>query len=236
MDRYEFMWKLRSLLSDIPLQEREEAIQYYNDYFEDAGKENEADVIASLGSPEKVAETIKKDAEQNHFFDEYEEAKVQKGNEIVEYSYGGQEKEPEPMKSEPEKKRSGGMTALLVILGICASPILFALGAVAFGIFATLFGVVITLVAACIGIVVIFGTSAFGSLLGAVFCFILGVFIMPFHIWAGLAVWGSGFLVGALGLVFLAITVVLCGFVIPKLFQGIGWLFRKCFHRKKKSK
>ena len=56
---------------------------------------------------------------------------------------------------------------------------------------------------------------------------------MPFHIWAGLAVWGSGFLVGALGLVFLAITVGLCGFVIPKLFQGIGWLFRKCFHRKK---
>lgn len=236
MDRYEFMWKLRSLLSDIPLQEREEAIQYYNDYFEDAGKENETEVIASLGSPEKVAENIKRDAEQNHFFDEYEESKVQKGNEIVEYSYGGQEKEPEPMQSEPEKKRSGGMTALLVILGICASPILIALGAVAFGICAVLFGVVIALVVACIGIVATFGSSAFGLLLGSVFCFILGVFTMPLHIWAGLAFLGSGFLVGALGLVFLAITVVLCGFVIPKLFQGMGWLFRKCFHRKKKSK
>lgn len=236
MDRYEFMWKLRSLLSDIPLQEREEAIQYYNDYFEDAGKENEADVIASLGSPEKVAETIKRDTEQNHFFDEYEESKVQKGNEIVEYSYGQQEKEPEQTKGKTEKKRSGGMTALLVILGICASPILIALGAVAFGIFVTLFGVIITLVVACIGIVAGFGSAAFGLLLGSVFCFVLGVFTMPLHIWAGLAFLGSGFLVGALGLVFLAITVVLCGFVIPKLFQGIGWLFRKCFRRKKKSK
>ncbi len=59
MDRAEFMRRLTGLLSDVPPAEREEAIQYYNDYFDDAGEENEQGVIASLGSPEELAKSIK---------------------------------------------------------------------------------------------------------------------------------------------------------------------------------
>ena len=59
MNKVGFMSQLESLLSDVPTAEREEALQYYNDYFEDAGEENEADVIASLGSPKTIAENIK---------------------------------------------------------------------------------------------------------------------------------------------------------------------------------
>lgn len=59
MDRAEFMRRLTALLGDVPLAEREEAIQYYNDYFDDAGEENEQGVIASLGSPEDIARSIK---------------------------------------------------------------------------------------------------------------------------------------------------------------------------------
>ena len=59
MNRIEFISRLETLLQDMPTQEREDAIAYYNDYFDDAGSENEQDVIASLGSPEKVAATIK---------------------------------------------------------------------------------------------------------------------------------------------------------------------------------
>lgn len=59
MNRADFMKNLAELLADVPLTEREEAIQYYNDYFDDAGEENEQSVIASLGSPEQLAGTIK---------------------------------------------------------------------------------------------------------------------------------------------------------------------------------
>lgn len=59
MDRAEFMRRLSDLLQDVPPAEREEALQYYNDYFDDAGEGNEAGVIASLGSPEELAKTIK---------------------------------------------------------------------------------------------------------------------------------------------------------------------------------
>lgn len=59
MNRQQFMDMLESLLQDIPENERKEAIQYYNDYFDDAGVENEARVIEELGSPGQVARLIR---------------------------------------------------------------------------------------------------------------------------------------------------------------------------------
>ncbi len=59
MSRWEFMRQLEDLLSDIPPGEREEALQYYNDYFNDAGRANEQEVIKALGTPEQVAQIVK---------------------------------------------------------------------------------------------------------------------------------------------------------------------------------
>ncbi|MCI9337296.1 MAG: DUF1700 domain-containing protein [Lachnospiraceae bacterium] len=61
MNRADFMNQLESLLQGIASSEREEAIQYYNDYFDDAGAENEREVIEALGNPARVAENIRKD-------------------------------------------------------------------------------------------------------------------------------------------------------------------------------
>ena len=61
MNRTEYMRQLESLLQNISATEREEALQYYNEYFNDAGPENEQNVIEALGNPAKVAENIKKD-------------------------------------------------------------------------------------------------------------------------------------------------------------------------------
>ncbi len=59
MSRWEFMRQLEELLSDISPNEREEALQYYNDYFNDAGKENEQEVIKALGTPGQVAQIVR---------------------------------------------------------------------------------------------------------------------------------------------------------------------------------
>ena len=61
MNRKVFMERLRECLADISAEEREDALTYYESYFEEAGVENEAQVIEELGSPEKVAENIKRD-------------------------------------------------------------------------------------------------------------------------------------------------------------------------------
>ncbi len=65
MKRKEFLAQLERLLWDIPVQEREEALDFYNSYFDDAGEENESSVIQELGSPGKVAAIIKADLGEN---------------------------------------------------------------------------------------------------------------------------------------------------------------------------
>lgn len=62
MNRAEYMKELAYLVQDVPDEEREEALQYYEDYFDDAGPENEAQVIAELGRPEKLAAIIREGA------------------------------------------------------------------------------------------------------------------------------------------------------------------------------
>lgn len=59
MSREEYLEQLAYLLQDISDQERDEAIEFYRDYFEEAGEGRDANVIATLGSPEKVAAQIK---------------------------------------------------------------------------------------------------------------------------------------------------------------------------------
>ena len=61
MNRIEFMTELAALLQDVPAEERRDAMKFYNDYFDDAGEENEQQVIAELGDPAQVAATIKAD-------------------------------------------------------------------------------------------------------------------------------------------------------------------------------
>lgn len=58
MNRNEYMAALRRALSVLPEEERASALRYYEEYFDDAGPENEQEVISDLGAPEKVAEQI----------------------------------------------------------------------------------------------------------------------------------------------------------------------------------
>lgn len=66
MDRAQFMKQLERLLSDISEAEKQEALAYYNSYFDEAGPENEASVIRELGSPGKVAAIIKADLDESN--------------------------------------------------------------------------------------------------------------------------------------------------------------------------
>lgn len=59
MNKEIFLRDLRRFLSDLPEEEREQAVKYYEDYFEDAGPENEEQVICELGTPVDIAKQIK---------------------------------------------------------------------------------------------------------------------------------------------------------------------------------
>ena len=65
MNKDIFLRDLDRFLSDIPQEEREQALKYYEDYFEDAGPENEQQVIQELGSPIELAKQIKASNQEN---------------------------------------------------------------------------------------------------------------------------------------------------------------------------
>lgn len=58
MTRQEYMQQLAVLLAAMPEAERRDALDYYEEYFDAAGPEKEAQTIQELGSPQNVAEKI----------------------------------------------------------------------------------------------------------------------------------------------------------------------------------
>lgn len=58
MTRQEYMQQLAALLAAMPEAERRDALDYYEEYFDAAGPEKEAQTIQELGSPQNVAEKI----------------------------------------------------------------------------------------------------------------------------------------------------------------------------------
>lgn len=59
MNRNEYMESLEKHLKKFPKEEKENALVYYNEYFDDAGIGSENKVIAELGSPVKLAAQLR---------------------------------------------------------------------------------------------------------------------------------------------------------------------------------
>lgn len=76
MTKYEFLGDLSRLLSDLPDEERRQAMKYYEDYFADAGESREQDVLNELGSPDDIAGKIKSDLSENIEYGEGSSAHV----------------------------------------------------------------------------------------------------------------------------------------------------------------
>lgn len=58
MTKTEYIAKLTKYLRKLPQQDYEEAIEYFMEYFEEAGPENEARVIAELGTPKEATHEV----------------------------------------------------------------------------------------------------------------------------------------------------------------------------------
>lgn len=216
MNRKIFMDRLRELLKNIPADERDEALAYYESYFDEAGPENERSVVEELESPEKVAETIKKDlftnAEENP--NAVAEPFLQERKE-EEHTYG----------------RGGDKTSnviLLIIIGILTFPIWVSAAAVLFGLVVAAFGV---LFGGVVGIVA--GTAAF--LIGG-FALVLAGMGMCFagEAAAGLLTTGAGLLLSAAGVLALLFMVWFCGKIVPMICRGIMNLCRRPFKGKER--
>ncbi len=242
MNREEFMRQLESLLQNINRTEREEALQYYNDYFDDAGAENEQEVIEALGNPARVAETIKRDLtvngvgasglgrQDNSYENGYRDEDGQ-GNSVrhpvTQYkSPEGGEGGAEASAPGPGDDGAGGQKkempawqiALLIVGGILLSPV--ALGAVS-----GLAGVLIGLVSGWFALILGFGAAAIALIILLFVLVAAGFCCLAESPVGGIAVMGGGLICGGLGILFLMLTVAMAGIVTPAIVRGCmkGW-------------
>lgn len=231
MSRREFMERLKALLATVPDGEREEALQYYNDYFDDAGPENEEQVIRELGSPEQVAQKIV--AEHSEGVAEYsergyEDARFRESKEIMSQSRKAQDENAGSAGSQnrPEVQKTTNIWKVIAIVLLCilAAPIIIPLGIV---VLVVLIGLVIAAVAVCFGVVVA-GVAVLAAGLVVIGVGLAKLFITPA---IGLAVAGMGFLMFALGIVLSLVILWCCVKIVPWFIRGIVGLIRYPFRK-----
>lgn len=246
MNRSEFMKKLELLLADISSEEREEALQYYRDYFEDAGMENEAEVIRELGSPEKVAATIKADlksdgsveagefTEQGYRDERFDNREIpaQRGNGSKNttgnggtYSYTESQSFGQETKEAP-RTNTGLKIALIILIVLVGAPIVIPL---AIGLLCLVFGLAIGAFAFFAGLVL----GAVGIMLAGAGLIVIGLTLLAAAVPSALLTMGTGCLTFVVGLIGTVATVKLCMVMYPAMCRILVNICRMPFHKGK---
>lgn len=232
MNRIEFMKELEKLLGDIPPEEKDEALQYYRDYFDDAGAENEQRVIAEFGSPQKVAHTVKaglrgKNDESSEYRETgYTDTRFEEKAplaESTEYTY-----DQTACADQKHGMPSWVRVLLIIAAALIGIPIVIP-------IVLAVIAVILSLVcagAALLGSLVI--TAAAVALSGLLMAAagIAGMFAAPA---VGLIICGAGLLLLVIGAIATVGMVKLCMIVCPPLFRWLAGCFRKLFRRKEEN-
>lgn len=221
MNREEFLKKLESLLSDVDASERKEALQYYEEYFEDSEKA-EADVIKELGSPEEVAHSIR---------EELAEKEIVVAQSRTEESGSGKSRtEAETTQSAASGKNSG-MEPWAVVLIVLA--VLFLGIPVGVPLLAAGFGLIVGILAVLFGLLLAAAICAVAFGFAAIICLVVSIIKLVTAPIVGIILMGTALLM--MGLCFLSalITWKACAVVIPAMVRGIVSLCRLPFHNRK---
>lgn len=206
MNREEFLRQLNVLLRDIPENDRLDAIAYYNDYFDEAGAENEKQVIAELESPQKVSEKIKEDLN----------IPLEPENPLqVEHV-------PQADNNTDSQKKNTSWPLIIIIL-VLTFPLWI-------GLVGGLFGLVVGLFGGAIGIVFGLFGAAIGLIFGGIGLIIGGIF--SFSLIEALTLAGIGAILAAIGILILILDAWICIKWIPALCKAIVRGCRKLFQKK----
>ena len=162
MNRYAYLNALSNCIqNELPADEYNNVMQYYTEYFADAGVEKEQEVIAELGAPNELAGKI-----------------------IGEY------RGKQPSDVVIEKKKKGLPVGWFIFIAIIGSPLWFGLLCAAIGIAAAIVAVIVSIIAASValmlsgvtvvigGIVAAFSNGANGAMVAGIGCLSVGVGIL----------------------------------------------------------
>ena len=95
MNKTEFIKQLEKRLKRLPKEDREDAIRYYEEYFEEMGADDSTDVTNTLGAPDEIAREIIATCTEKHMDAQKERGGIKNNTTVI----------------------------WMIILGICASPV-----------------------------------------------------------------------------------------------------------------
>lgn len=237
MTKYEFLGDLSRLLSDLSEEERNEALQYYEDYFADAGREQEQAIIQELESPEKVAAKIRETEAENLQYGEPGQMKDAKYPDVVDGTYrdaGSNAGEGNGQTEGFQKKGNGGQNASAASKSTTSEErsnlilkwILVAILAI------IIIPVVVPVIAGCVITILVLILTLFLTFFGTgIGLGIAGVASMLVGLYHAITVNVADAIVGiGAGLVMLPIGIILCylgGLLLLKLMPGVWKLCEK---------
>ena len=207
MNRYDYLKQLENLLQDINEDDRKEALDYYQSYFDEAGEENEQEVIETLGSVEQLASIIK-DGLNNDF-----EQDIEIGDEGITHNKYNQKHEIQEIKQKINKKDL--MIFVILFLCLCV-PISSILNSI-FGIAGVLFYIILFFFGFWM---ITFALYVIGSILIAA-----GILNILSYLGAGLIFIGIGLILIAIGELTGKLSSYFFKEFLPKLFKRIkDWI------------
>lgn len=205
MNRNEYMAALRRALAGLPEEERASALRYYEEYFDDAGPENERKAIDGLGAPEQVAAQILADY-----------------RELTAVPLQG--RDAGSAAAKPRRRWRGISPWLLIVLVLLAIPVGVPL---LLGAAATVLGLLVAAAAVVFAFAIV---VPFALLLaGAMLCG------FSFALWgapaSAVATLGCGLALLALGVLVSLLIIKLCMLFVPPVCRGLVALIRWPFDR-----
>ncbi len=214
MSRIEFMEELEALLKHISVEDRTDALQFYNNYFDDAGEDQEDVIIKELESPQKVARII---------LSSFEEGEEKHGNYTEQGYYDDRyvnkdeiSFKQQNVKSREKTENKGKVSKIIVIILILLFGWPFILA---------ILGVIVAIIVAIVSVPFALLISGLAVVVTGVAC----MFLLPA---TGLLVTGVGLVLTVVGVALSILVVRVIIRVMVPLLKGVINLCRRPFHTK----
>jgi len=216
------MRELDFLLQDISDEERKEALLFYENYFDEAGEDNEQKIIQELGSPSRIAAIIK-DGLKGRFDESIHSSNQGFFNENYDQNYAMSEHQEKTtdnilnrLKEKWNQLEKRDRHILLILLLIACVPFTFSLLS---GVFSGGFAIITIICMALFG----FWIVTFACYVIVFALFISGLFTLFHSVGGGLILIGLAFLALAIAKILSKISL--------SISSSIGRSFSRIFHK-----
>jgi len=218
VNKKEFLNRLKDDLSSLTDDERQNAIKYYEEYFDEAAEESKGEMVSQFVSPEDLAKKIEAELA--------ELAKAESAANETVFEMKTDQEAPKASEEAPKteniynQNKSSGTWKIVLLL--CTAPVwlpvLIGLASAAFGLFMGLLGIAFAIAAIALSGFIMVGAGFMAVGYGAVNLFI--------DVTRALYPLGAGFVVAGVGLILGYTFTKLTALMFKSQFKFLGWALR----------